>query len=341
MNLKTIAQKAGVSTATVSNVINGNFHKVSQATREKIEAIIEETDYKPNAMARSLAMKESRIIGLVVPYVRQQDDFLSNPYYAHIIAAFERIVRSRDYYLMIRCVDNCGDILPLLSSWNVDGAIFLGVGESDVQEICDNLTAPKVFLDTYNSKSLPIANVGIDDYRGGYLSARYLIGKGHRKIALVCPEFDEDAGVIPERFHGFCDACKERQIDFDPKEDVFISENKYRNAVDIGQNIAFSGGDYTAVAVLSDVAALGVIEGLTQGGIRVPDEISVIGFDNLPECEFVRPKLTTIAQDFVLKAEQAGEILFDMIQNGTTRQIDERQPISVVERQSVRELSQS
>ena len=90
MNLKDIAKLAGVSTATVSNVLNGNTSKVSVSTKERIEKIIKEVDYKPNAMARSLAKKESKMIGLVMPYIGPDEDFFMNPYYARMVAALER-----------------------------------------------------------------------------------------------------------------------------------------------------------------------------------------------------------------------------------------------------------
>ena len=150
MNLKTIAGLAGVSTATVSNVINGNYHKVSEETRRKIEAIIRENNYKPNAVARSLASKESRIIGLVVPYVKNEEDCLSNPYNMHIIAKIEKYVRMHDYYLMFRCVLDPVDIIPFLSSWNVDGAIFSGAMTEDAEKILQENEIPSVFLDSYD-----------------------------------------------------------------------------------------------------------------------------------------------------------------------------------------------
>ncbi len=335
MNLKTIAQKAGVSTATVSNVINGNFHKVSEETRQKVEQIIKELDYKPNVMARSLATRESRIIGLVVPYISPREDFMINPYYAHMIAALERIVREQDYYLMIRSVNDCREVLPLLSSWNVDGAFFLGVFESDLEEICDGLSAPKVFIDSYTKKTDLIANVGIDDYRGGYLSARYLLGKGHRKIALVTTEYTY-YGVSEERYRGFMDACREWDVTVDEKKDVYVVNTMYRHAIEAGQNIAFSERGYTAVSAMSDVTALGVLEGLNQCGVRVPEDMSVIGFDDLPECEYAHPKLTTIAQNFQQKAQMAADYLFQMIRNDEKLTVNVCDPIRVVERQSVR-----
>lgn len=337
MNLKTIAQIAGVSTATVSNVINGNYHKVSEDTRRKVEKIIEESNYKPSVMARSLAKKESHLIGVVVPYLSKDEDFFSNPYNAHIIAALERYVRQHDYYIMLRCVGAPREIIPLLSSWNVDGAFFLGVYKEEVREIKERIDIPMVFIDTY-APGENIVNVGIEDYRGGYLSAKYLIGKGHKNLALVAPVITGE-GVIKEREQGFIDACKESGIDFKPSRDIYICDSIYGGAVEIGQDLVFSGNGYTAVATMSDIVAFGVIEGLTQCGIRVPFDMSVVGFDNLPDCDFMTPKLTSVAQDFSWKAEKAGDYLFRMIAGERDLVADIRQPIRVMERHSVRNLT--
>lgn len=334
MNLKDIAKLAGVSGATVSNVINGNYQKVSDKTRAKVERIIKEYDYKPNAMARSLVKKESKIIGLVVPYVGETEDFLVNPYNAHIIAALENYVRSRDYYLMLRCVGRTGEVIPLLSSWNVDGAFFLGVMEKEVSQIQNALDVPVVFLDTYAEKE-KIMNVGLDDYRGGFLSARYLLGCGHKRIALATPEYKE-SGVIRERFRGFTDALSDAGIKLEPK-DIYRTDSMYSSAIKVGQDIALSGKGYTAVATMSDIVAFGLIEGMRQCGVSVPDDMSIIGFDNLPESEYFTPKLTTIGQDFGEKARAAGDMMFDLI-DGKTDLKEVHLTVKVVERQSVRTI---
>ena len=337
MNLKKIAELAGVSNATVSNVLNKNYHKVSDETRKRVEDIIKETNYKPNAVARSLAKKESKIIGLAIPYLGRDEDFFTNPYNAHIVAAIEKYVRNEDYYLMLRCVGDPRDIIPLLSSWNVDGALFLGVFKEEVKEIKDQIDVPMVFIDTYAPEE-KIVNVGIEDYRGGYLSARYLIGKSHKNLALVTPQIGEE-GVIRERYQGFYDACKECGVQFD-ESNLYYTDTTYKNAMEIGQNIAFSNKGITAVATMSDVVAFGVAEGLKQCGIRVPQDISIIGFDNLPDCEFMTPKITSIAQDFDWKAKKATEYLFHIIEGDKDMVLDDRLPIQVAERQSVRDLSE-
>ncbi|MCR5330193.1 MAG: LacI family transcriptional regulator, partial [Lachnospiraceae bacterium] len=266
MNLKDIAERAGVSTATVSNVINGNYHKVSEETRLRIENIIKETNYQPSAAARSLAGTQNRMIGLVVPYISPSEEYTISPYYTYVVSALERYVRNRDYYLLLRCVPDVHNILPFLSAWNVDGAIFIGVLGNDVAEILKGLKAPAVFIDTYTDEK--VVNIGIDDYRGGYLAARYLIGKGHRKIALASPD-PGVGGVITERFNGFCDACREAGVIFSPS-DVFRTDTVYYNSIAVGQDIVLSGRGYTAIAAMADIVAMGIMEGIRQCGFRIP-----------------------------------------------------------------------
>ncbi len=335
MNLKTIAEKAGVSTATVSNVVNGNFHKVSDKTRIKVQKIIEENDYKPNAMAKGLASKESKIIGLVIPNVEESGNFGENPYDVQMIALLENYIRKQGYYLMLRCVGRCRESIPLFSSWNVDGMIFFGTFKSEVEDIQKDLHVPAVFFDTY-PEELEIANVGIDDYQAGYLSARYLLGKGHRNIAFVGPSH-EIPGVIQERYKGFQDACREQGVEV-PEENIFEVDTLFSNGVAVGQRIAASGKGITAVSVMTDTVALGVMEGLRLCGISVPDDISVIGFDDLVEGNVSSPKLTTISQHPERKVNEAGDILFQMIREGKQMVINKKIDVEIIERQSVREV---
>lgn len=335
MTLKDIAFMAGVSTATVSNVLNGNTSKVSDETRVKIEKIIRDVDYKPNAMARSLAKNESRILGLVVPYVGPSENFLMNPYYAQMIAALEQYVREKDYYLMLRCVPSCEQVIPLLSSWRVDGAFFLGVVDKDVKNICEALHSPVVFLDTY-SDAEDIVNVGLDDFRGGYLSAKYLIGKGHKKIAFVAPDYKESR-VIGERYGGFLKACQEADIPFSEK-DYFLTDTAYEKAISVGQDVIASDQKFTAIAAMSDIVALGIMDGVRQYGYSVPGDISIIGFDNLPAGKYVYPKLTTVSQDSEAKALEAVNRMFAILDGKDDFERNIHIPVKLVERQSVADL---
>ena len=331
MTIKQIAEQAGVSVASVSNVINGNFHKVSDETRKKIERIIRETDYRPNVAARSLSTRQSRIISLVIPNIGAYFTFNSNPYYADLIAEMEKYVRARDYCLMLRCVERCRDIVPVLSSWNVDGALFAGVSADEIRAVRQNLPCPAVFIDAYCDDG-SVACVGIDDYRGGYLSAQHLLNKGHRRIAFAAPQFGSE-GVIWERFCGFRDACAAQGVTL-TDADIFAVDTVESNSIIAGNDIALSARQFTAVGVMSDLSACGIMQGLRQCGKRVPDDISVIGFDNLSICSLATPKLTTVSQDIEAKAARAGDLLFAMME-GKPQTGCEKIAVKLIERDSV------
>lgn len=335
MTLKDIAKEVGVSSVTVSNVINGNYKKVSAETIKNIEEVIQKYNYKPNATARSLAMKKSNIIGFIIPNVEEDDNFLKSPYNAEILGVFENYVRNKGYYLMVRCVKSCLDIISLFSTWNVDGLIFLGAYKDEVEEIRKKMQLPLVFLDTYFD-GLDTVNVGADDFKGGYLAAKYLIARGHKNIAFTGPDFNKSA-VINERFKGFSQAVEESNLELVP-ERIYTANTSYDDGIEVGKKIAFSSENITAIVSMSDILALGCMEGLRLSGKIVPDDISIIGFDNLPECRYSNPKLTTVSQNISLKAEKMANYLFMMIESKEQIVINDKVDVEIIERQSVRTL---
>lgn len=337
MTLKEIAELAGVSVATVSNVINGNINKVSRETREKVERIIAENDYHPNAAARSLSTQKSSIIILVLPHIGKYFTFNSNPYYGELVAEIEKFTRERNYWLMVRCVDDCREIMSMISSWNADGAIFVGVSTDEISEIRSNLRCPVVFIDSYCNEEDTVC-VSINDYRGGYMSAIHLLNNGHRKIAFAGPKIGEE-GVIRERFNGFRDACEERGVTI-RDEDIFEVEAIESNSIYAGQDIAFSPNKYTAVSVMSDVSACGIITGLARAGVRVPEDISVVGFDNLTISKLMVPRLTTISQNIEWKARRAGDLLFEMIDTGESLTVCELLNTELEDRDTVKNIAE-
>ena len=332
MNLKTIAKLAGVSTVTVSNVINGKYHKASKETVERIQKIVEENHYQPSATARSLIMKRSRIIGVVIPNLQSTECFSVSPYNTQILGHLDRYIRNKGYYMMPHCVVQSSDVLPILATWNIDGALLLGVAAEDAVQLHQKLKIPAVFVDTY-ADAPALATVRIEDRKGGYLAARHLLEKGHRRIAFVSPS-TVYPGVMQERFLGFQEAFRERGLVLPPEDCFTIRDTLYERGVDVGIKIA-ADPSFTAVAAMADVLALGVMEGLRRGGRRVPEDISVIGFDDLPECQYAHPKLTSISQHIEEKARCAGEYLFSMLEEETPADGKKVIDVELVERQSV------
>ena len=335
VTLKDIAKEAGVSTVTVSNVINNNHNKVSAATIEKVNAIIEKYNYIPNASARTLAKKTSNIIGVIIPNVNDASNFLQSPYNAEVLGIIEKIIRKNDYYLMFRCVSNIQEVSNILQMWNVDGAIFLGMFDADVRSILKQNHLPTVFLDTYVPE-LKLINVGSDDFKGGYIATRYLLNNNHHKIAFVSPD-TTIPGVMQQRFNGFCKALEEKHITIDPKL-MFYSDVSYESGVTVGKKISNYSDKITAIFAAADITALGIIEGLRLSGIQVPEDISVIGFDNIPICEYASPKLTTINQNIALKAETAANLMMDMLRNDKTSYEPIEVDVEIIERQSVAKI---
>ena len=334
MNLKTIAKMAGVSTVTVSNVMNGKHNRASKETIERVERIIRETNYRPSATARSLTMKRSRIICVVIPNLQADEPFSVSPYNAQILGFLDRYIRSQGYYMMLRCVVQSFEVLPDLATWNIDGAFLLGVVVEDALKLREKLNIPAIFIDTY-AEGGALATVSIDDRRGGYLAAKHLLDKGHRRIAFVSPS-TAFPGVMQERYRGFCDAFRDRGLEFEPEHCIEIGNTLYEQGIEAGKRIAASKARYTAVAAMADVLALGVMEGLRLGERRVPEDVSVIGFDDLPECRYSHPRLTSISQRLEEKAQCAGEYLFSMLRDGAAAVTGDRKVnVELVERDSV------
>lgn len=337
INLQTIAKMANVSKVTVSNVVNGKYDKASRETIERIQKIIEETGYRPSATARSLSMRQSHIIGVIIPYLYANESFAQRPYNAHMLGYLERYIRNQGYYMLPRCVAESFDALPDFATWNVDGAFVLDLVREDALRLQEKLSIPAVFIDTYANDPL-LATVRIDDYKGGYLAGEYLLKRGHRRIAFVSPTLTEHSGVMQERYKGFSDALRAGGAPLTQEHCVVTESVLYEQGVEAGLQMAASLPRCTAVAAMADMLAFGVMEGLRRGGRRVPEDVSVIGFDDLPECQYTYPPLTTVSQHLEEKAERAGECLFAMLRGEKAGAGSRRVDVELVERQSVRAL---
>lgn len=310
--LKTIAKEAGVSVMTVSNVINGNYSKVSPTTIERVTAIIESSGYRPNMNARSLVGRSSRIIGVIIPYIsKERESFFRNPYYSNMIGEIEKILREKNYFLMIRSISTFEEAEIIFKNWNVNGAIFLGILKKDVSFVQQRVNVPTVLIDSSEVEGNHIVHVNVDDYRGGYLATRYLLQNGHYKIAFISPSIESD-GIVRKRFEGYVAALKEYGIELDL--DLLLTvEVGYEDGIYLAEKIKELG--VSAVFTTADIVAIGIIEGLKRIGIKVPNDISIIGFDNLEIGEFITPKLTTIDQSIIQKAHLSVESLLNYIEN--------------------------
>lgn len=329
-----IAAKAGVSNTTVSNVIHGRTKRVSQITIDKINAIIKETGYVPNMSARALASRSSKVVALISHLdSKKSGNFLEDPFHNTFIGAAERALRENGYYLMVRAVENSADMSSFLRNWNVDGLFLTGVLEDeDILPVLRELKLPVVLSDSYLTDYGHLANIGLQDFEGGRLATEHLIQYGHKRIAFAGPPIRGD-GVVQKRLEGYKAALAEAEIPFDATL-VFEKEFSTSGTMQLGEHLA-KMQDATAVFATADVMAAGIMSGLQQTGMRVPQDFSVVGFDDINWCRLTMPMLTTIHQDAAQKGQLAAEFMTHLLEGEPLREHRVVLPVHLVSRGSV------
>jgi LacI family transcriptional regulator len=318
---------------TVSNVVNGNLSKVSKENAERIQKIIDKRNYVPNLSARSLARNNSNIIAIILRG-DQDENSLQSPHNATLVGVIIQQIQQHGYYSMVNLVQTKDDIVQSLRTWNVGGAIFLGMFDNEIERICHAEEVPMVFIDSYSNKHC-FSNVGIDDYKGGVIATQYLLSHGHRKIAFVGPPPIHN-GVVHHRFAGFCDELNKHGIPFNPHlQFVLESDVIPDDIIETGKKLADMHDDVTAAFVTSDLIASYLIQGLRMRKKRVPEDFSIVGFDNLNISTHTTPQLTTIEQDIIQKGHKAVEILFGQIKSPEAPVESIVLDVKLVERESV------
>lgn len=309
VTLKDIAAEAGVSLMTVSNVVNGKQSRVSAATRERIMRIVKERGYVPSASARSLAARSSRLVGLLVP-AKDEASLTIDPHTVEVVGMLERELRRLDYHLMLRGIARRAEITEALRSWNLDGAVLLGFQDAEIDRLKPDAVGKvaMVAMDSYSENPLAL-EVRSDDFGGAELAVRHLVSLGHKKIAFAGPAFSA-TGVVRERFEGYRKVLAENEIEFDDNL-VSTVDISHAEGEAHGRWLAKEHPEVTAVFTTADLLAIGVIEGLANAGRSVPEEVSVIGYDNADIATYVTPKLTTVAQDLPGKAAEAVRLMMD------------------------------
>jgi LacI family transcriptional regulator len=330
-----IAKLANVSKMTVSNVINKHYSKVSQQTRERIEAIIKETNYTPNLFARSLKSNESKIVMLAIPQTIDNDPYknqaFNNPFYGEIINSVEYNLREKGYYLMFRFIEEEESLNKLTINWNIDGVIVVGAIKKEMNTIFSGIDVPSVYIDTYvDNPTLDM--ITIDDEEGGFIATTHLIDSGKQKIGFVVSLLN-DIGVASKRYDGYKRALDEHSIEFRENR-VFEGYTSTAFGKTVGKEIKDRLYDFDALFVYSDIMALSVIKGLKEHNIRVPEDVAVIGFDGLYIGELSEPSLTTVKQDITKKGELAVELLIKKIEKTSVKPEKVIMPVSLIVRQS-------
>lgn len=331
VTLKDIAKEAGVSVMTVSRVANHRYQEVSEKNIKKIQDIIDKYGYVPNSSARSLSSKSSRIISVIV-----QDDGRKNPmdspFNASMTGYIVEGIQRQGYQAMVHLIHDYSDVTKHLRSWKSEGAVFLGTFDENIKQIQKDNDIPLIFTDSYSSVR-QVINVGLDDYKGGVLAARHFIEYGHRSFAFICSCMRESQ-VNQQRLAGFADTLSAAGFPL-PESHIFDTLD-LRQGVD---RLCALLNPVTALFVPIDESAVIIMTYLKEKGYRIPEDYSIIGFDDFPICQYVNPPLTTIAQDVRQKAQYALDLLFQHLGDNTLPTQNIVLDVRLVSRQSVARLN--
>ncbi len=308
--IKDIARQAGVSYATVSRALNDKYG-VNSETRENILEIARAIDYKPNGLARGLVKNQSRSIGLLIPDI-------CNPFYPEIAKGVEDAAKEMGYSIFL-CntgyeADREDHYLGLLSEKRVEG-ILMAPGNEDRAEPDSQPAGPIPVV--YLSRRIAdpdVSFVAIDDERGGFLATRHLIELGYKTIGYIGSR--EGGLSTVDRYNGYCQAFEKYGMTVDERFVIygdFKSETGYR----VVRTIIESGDYPRAFVVYNDLMALGVIQGIKEMDLRMPEDIAVVGFDDIPLASFPEIGLTTVKQPKYEMGKIAFDILFENINRET------------------------
>jgi len=296
-NIYDVAKLAGVSHQTVSRVINSH-PSVKPATREKVEGAISELKYRPNHAARQLVTSQSNMIGILIA-----GSELYGPW--AILNAMEREARLEGYTVISISVlpdspDSWREGIEQLRNLEIDGVITIALSNKIVKEVENSLaSATIVIVDTEPSKKFDAVN--IENFIGGKIATQHLIELGHKNIVHLTGPTSGYEGE--QRRQGYEDAMRESKL----KSEVIEGDWSIETGYAIGREIAARKVRPTAIFTSNDHQALGVIKAFGENKIRVPHDISIVGFDNIPEAAYFSPALTTIHQDF----DQLGKLAIE------------------------------
>lgn len=310
--LEQIAQMAGVSRSTVSRVVN-HHTGVKPAVRERVSKVIQETGYHPDPAARSLAGQRSGIIGLVVP--RAVQFLFTDPYYPRLMQGIAQACNSYDYILslfLFHTEEEEQKLSPrLLRNQLVDGVILSALPLDD--PLLSQLLANQVPFVMIGRPDNPnqVSFVDVDNVAGAYAAVRYLIQLGRRQIGTISGPLNTTVGL--DRRQGYLNALNDRGVMID---EALMVEGDFTEVSGFTGMQRLLRQNLDAVFVASDTMAFGALRALRQAGVAVPNQVAMVGYDDLPSSATSEPPLTTVRQPIRRLGAQAVENLIDILANG-------------------------
>lgn len=304
--IKDVAHLANVSITTVSMVLNNTEHKISSKTRTKVIEAAKKLNYKPNNIARSLVSGKTNVIMLIIPDI-------SNPFFGLLAKELSEYIRLKEYFLYIFNSNNedlTEESFQNLIENNFVEATF--VIDRRVKQFSKKILNNNkiVFLDEFDYDNKDTNIVTGDNKKGGYLAVEHLISRGFKKIGLALGP--RDSAVSSRRLSGAIDCASENNIHI-KSENIFHADFTYEGGLKAGEY--FLDKDVDAIFCLNDMSAYGLIEYLSNKNVRIPEDIYVVGYDNLYTNNLLKTKLSSVDQNLGQLAKEAVNMIDKLINN--------------------------
>lgn len=311
--IKDISRIAGVGVSTVSRVLN-NHPDVKPETRQKVLSVIEEFNYIPNNSARNLKRNTSNNIGVLIKGIH-------NPFFSSMIKSIEEKIDDKGYSMFLHYNEtNPNDFdaaVELIKEKKLKGLICLG-GDFDNldKEQIENLDTPLVLTSTNIIENLDksfFSSVIIENEKAAYNAVDYICKLGHKKIGIITTG-EQDRSIGKLRFEGYKKALLKNNIEYNPSL-VEIGHYTFESGFEAMNRLLNKNLDITALFVTTDVMAIGASKAILSKGLKIPEDISVMGFDGIDYAQFFHPSLTTVRQPVEEMGEKSVDILFHLIKN--------------------------
>lgn len=335
ITIRDIAREAGVSPGTVSRIFHSP-HMVKQSTKDRINSVISKHNYIPNMYASALTTKQTMTIGLIIPTVQ-------NSIHAALIESIQEQCNREGYSVLIGNTNYSYEtetkLLEIMLRRRVSGILHAGTLNNDSLNILRMAAEHKIpsVVVWENIDDKEISSIGIDNYAAGYAITNYLVERGHREIGVLIGPYNRMTR-LKQRLLGYRQCLIDNNIEHKTQNEVKI-EHKISEGAEGLKHLLKYGTKLTAIFAASDVLAFGALHQAHQEGIRVPKDLSIVGFDDIEFASYCAPPLTTIRVPGIEMGKTAVEELIDRIDNKRVTSKHICLKTEIVERQSVKKLN--
>ncbi|CDF59070.1 LacI family DNA-binding transcriptional regulator [Thermobrachium celere] len=333
VTIKEVAEKAGVSPSTVSRVISDS-PRISEETKERVRKVMKELGYHPNAIARSLVSRTTNTIGIVMP--RAADEVFLNPFFPEALRGIAKCTHQEGYCMLITTgntdEEQLESLKTVVNGGRVDGLILMYSKINDpILKAVKKMHVPFVMIGRPPKKE-DLDFVDNDNVEAAFNATEYLIRMGHRRIGLINGSLNLVVSI--DRFEGYKRALKKYNIDIDESiitSSEFVQEGGYEGM----KKILKSPKPPTAIITTDDLMAFGAIKAAKDMGVKIPQDISIMSFNNIPLSEFATPPLTSVEINAYTLGYEAAKIVIDKLKGRCSETVSKVLKTHIIHRQSI------